>query len=369
MQHFDPHFHAARGDVPKISREQLPYFMKILAGNQSHRDLRIRRRRNHRFGPFAGIAPPDAVHVERRPDPGAFQRRISFFALRFENTERLAIGRLAKRRGGKLPMLLRSKLTDAVVKAGNRNAPFGIDQRSDHPGEHIDRIGYRSAVQTGMQVAVRPRHFDLNVTQTAQAAGDRRHLPRQQAGIRNQNDVGSQQLPVQAAPSGDAARTDLLFAFDHKFHIARERAGLQHGFQRLDMHIKLSLVVVGAARPDPAVADDRFERIGLPPVGRIDRHHVVMAVDQHGLSRRIDDFLGVNDRISFSGHHFGAVGSGTHQQSGQQFGTTHHVGRMHALRTDGRNPQQFEQLPDETLLVFVDIRFRFIHKSAFKRSG
>ena len=189
-----------------------------------------------------------------------------------------------------------------------------------------------------MQIAVRPGHFDLGIAQPPQSAGDRRHFPRQQTRIRNQDHIGFQQFPVLTAPFGNAARTDLLFAFDHKLHVASERAGLQHGFQRFDVHVKLSLVVIGPARPDTTVFDDRFERIGFPPFGRIDRHHVIMAVDQHGLSRRIDDFFSINDRISFGGHHFGAVGSGTHQQSGQQLGTTHHVGRMHALRTDGRNP-------------------------------
>ena len=48
-----------------------------------------------------------------------------------------------------------------------------------------------------------------------------------------------------------------------------------YGFQRLDMHIKLSLVVVGAARGIRPSRTTGSKRIGLPPVGRIDRHHVV----------------------------------------------------------------------------------------------
>ncbi len=124
-----------------------------------------------------------------------------------------------------------------------------------------------------------------------------------------------------------------------------------HRLERLGVHPQLALVVVGAAAPDTAVADDRFERLGPPLAARIDGHHVVVAVDQYGLGLGIDDLLGVNHRIALRGKYFGMVGAGLHQRRGQPFGAPRHVGFVLALRADRRDAQQVEQLADKAVFI------------------
>ena len=82
-------------------------------------------------------------------------------------------------------------------------------------------------------------------------------------------------------------RAALLLAFDHHRDVERKLAGHRlEGAASLDKGHRLALVVAGAARDDdfpPAVErlDARLERRRLPQIERIDRLHVVMAVEQH----------------------------------------------------------------------------------------
>ena len=59
----------------------------------------------------------------------------------------------------------------------------------------------------------------------------------------------------------EARERGFLFAFDEEFDIHRETAGLFHeGFDRLDMHEHLALVVGSTTGVDFAVAYGRFLR-------------------------------------------------------------------------------------------------------------
>ena len=98
---------------------------------------------------------------------------------------------------------------------------------------------------------------------------------------------------------------------------------------------------------------------------RIDRHHVVVAVDQHGFGLRIDDLLGIDHRIPGRGHHLGTVGAGLDQCSGEELGAALHVGFMLRLGADRRDAQQIEQLIDKTLFIVVYINLYLIHSNYF----
>jgi hypothetical protein len=82
-------------------------------------------------------------------------------------------------------------------------------------------------------------------------------------------------------------RADLLLALDQDRDVDRQRtrdllpgpAGLHKGHQ-------LALVVLGAARDDDlasigVIGDHGFERRTMPEIERIDRLHIVVAVEQH----------------------------------------------------------------------------------------
>ena len=74
---------------------------------------------------------------------------------------------------------------------------------------------------------------------------------------------------------------DFLFAFEDDLDVHRQAAVLlQVRLDRLEVHEDLALVVGRAARVDLAVAHRRLERRRLPQVERIDRLHVVVAVEE-----------------------------------------------------------------------------------------
>lgn len=113
--------------------------------------------------------------------------------------------------------------------------------------------------------------------------------------------------------------------------------------------------------PDAAVAHDGFERLGRPLLARIDRHHVVMAVDQHRFGLGVDDLLGEDHRIPLGGHHLGVVGTGLDERRRQMFGTAHHIPAVFRLRADRRNAQHLEQLFDEGVAVRADVIENLFH--------
>ena len=74
---------------------------------------------------------------------------------------------------------------------------------------------------------------------------------------------------------------DFLLALEDDADVDRQAAVLlQVRFDGLEVHEDLALVVGGAARVDLAVADRRLERRRLPQLDRIDRLHVVVAVEE-----------------------------------------------------------------------------------------
>ncbi len=157
-----------------------------------------------------------------------------------------------------------------------------IEQRGHKLRQHVGRVGYGTAVETRVQILVGTRYLDLHVGNAAQAACDRRRVERYHRRIGYQYYIGLQKLLVVGAELIQTRRADLLLAFEHELDVARQRIGSAHRLEGLGVHVELPLVVIGTAAPDAAVGHHRLERIGAPLVERIDRHHVVMAVDKHG---------------------------------------------------------------------------------------
>ena len=317
--------------------EEFAYLPEILVRNQPHRNLGRGFRGNHRLGSLAGITSPNAVDVERRTDSGAFEGGEPGFALDVADAERTLVGGQAERRLVESPALGGRELADIVVEARNRHAAVLVDKTGDEPGQHVGGVGDGTSEEPRMEVLVGPGHFNLHVSQPAQPAGNGGSGHGKHRGIRHQNDVGFQQLFIAAAETVKAGRPDLLLALQHELDVAGKRIGGAHGLERLGVHPQLPLVVVGAAGPNAAVLDDGLERVG-PPLGtRVDGHDVVVAVDQHGFSLGIDDFLGVHHRIAVGRHHLGPVGTRLDQSRGEPLGATLHVGLVLGLRADRRD--------------------------------
>ena len=236
-----------------------------------------------------------------------------------------------------------------------------VDQPRHEARQHVGRIGHRTAEESRVQVLVWSRNLDLHVGQAAQAARDRGGLHRDHRGVGHQDDVGLEHPLVLAAEVVEARRTDLLLAFEHELHVAGQAVGRAHRLESLDVHEKLPLVIVGTAAPDASLFHHRFERIGQPLADRLHGHHVVVAVDQHGLGRWVDDLLAVHHRISCGGHHFGPIRTGLDQRGGQMLRTAHHILPVRRLRTHRRDSQHLEQLVEEPILILLYIKLRFFH--------
>ena len=286
MQGADLHLHAARRDGAEVALEEAGDLAVVLIGHQAHRNLRRGLRRDHRLGPLADVAAPNAVDVERGADARAFDGRVARLALDVADRERTLVGRQAERRAVEGPALGLGQLAHVVVEARNGDVSVLVDQTCHQTRQHVGRIGHRTAEEPRVEVLVGSRHLDFHVGQAAQAAGDRGSLHRDHRGVRDEDDVGLEQLLVAAAEVVEALRADLLLALEHEFHVAGQRARRTHRLEGLGVHPELALVVVGAASPDAAVYYDRLEGLRAPLLARVDGHDVVVSVDKHGLRLR-----------------------------------------------------------------------------------
>ena len=193
--------------------------------------------------------------------------------------------------------------------------------RGKNVGQHVDRIARRAAEQPGMQVPVGAGEPDLFVHQATQRGRDRGRLCVPHAGIAHESEVAFELCGMLAHEAEQVFRTALLFAFDHHGNVERELAGDRlEGAASLDKGHGLAFVVASAAGDDDFSSaveglDARLERRRLPQIERIDRLHIVMAVEQHArrlavsliigfavaalTSRRLAD----DDRMSFRRTH------------------------------------------------------------------
>ena len=150
-------------------------------------------------------------------------------------------------------------------------------------------IGLRAAPPNRPECRSRSAQVSLHlfVDQPAQRRGDRRRLRVPHAGVADQRQVALELGGIVAHEAEQVFRAALLLALDQHGDVERQLAGHRlEGAAGLDEGHGLAFVVAGAARDDdlaPAVErlDARLERRRLPQIERIDRLHVVMAVEQH----------------------------------------------------------------------------------------
>ena len=323
---FHLHRHALRRDGLDMFRKELRDGLRILVRHQTHRNLRMRLARNDRLRPFADVAAPDAVHVQARTDAHALQRRETLLACERLHTQAAHIFlRIVRCPAQHLPVFP-AQLDHVVVEALDGDVAILVDQRIDHLAERVDRIVDRAAVVARVKVFLRPLDRNLHVGDAAHAAVDGRDLLVEHRRVGNQDDVAGQQLLVCLDPFRECRRAHFLLTFKDELDVVAELPGTHQIFERLDVHERLALVVIRTACVDGSVADLRLKGRGDPQVERIDRHHVVVAVDQDGRQFRIDQLFTVDHRMSGGLHDLGLVGAGSQQQLGQALGTTVHVG-------------------------------------------
>ena len=113
-----------------------------------------------------------------------------------------------------------------------------------------------------------------------------------------------------------------------------------HELEGLDVHEKLSLVVIRSTRIDCPVTDFRLERIGVPQFDRIHRLDIIMAVNEYGRKRRIHCLLSEYYRMAGSRIDGSLVCASFFQELHQSLRTAQHVRLVLLKRADRRNPEK-----------------------------
>ena len=154
---------------------------------------------------------------------------------------------------------------------------------------------------------------------------------------------------------------DFLLALDEELDVHRQAARLLHvRLDRLDVHEHLALVVGGAARVDLAVAHRRLERRAGPQIHRIDRLHVVVAVEQNRRLARGVQPLAVDNRVARRSMSR-TFCMPTAQRIGGPLRGAADVGGVLGKRADARNREVLLQLLDVAITVDVDEIDDLIH--------
>ena len=158
-----------------------------------------------------------------------------------------------------------------------------VGQLGQHLGQGVDGIGDRSAKRAGVQVAVGAGDAKLAVGDAAQAVGDGRHSGGELAAVADDHAIAREPVGVFFEEFLQRHAADLLFALDQELEVQRQAAfDGDPGLDALQVREQLALVVGGAAGVEFAVAAGGLERGRRPFLQRLDRLHVVMAVDQGG---------------------------------------------------------------------------------------
>ena len=117
-----------------------------------------------------------------------------------------------------------------------------------------------------------------------------------------------------------------------------------------------------AARVELAVADRRLERRRRPQVERIDRLHVVVAVEEDGRRTRRAQPFAVDDRVAGRLLDAGVLQADAGHLVAGPLGAAAHVGRMAGQRADAGDGQILLQLVNVAVAVDVDEVDDVVHK-------
>ena len=197
------------------------------------------------------------------------------------------------------------QVVHAVIEAGNGDAAVVVPYGAENFRQQPDRVLRRAAEHAGMQVAVGAGDLHVLIDQSAQRGGDRRRLGVPHGGVADQRQVELELVGIVAHELEQMLRAAFLLALDHGGDRQRQLAGDRlEGAAGLDEGHGLAFVVAGPARDDDLAAagqrlDARLERRRLPQVQRIDRLHVIMAIEQHARA---------GDAVRLAHHHRMALG-------------------------------------------------------------
>ena len=243
--------------------------------------------------------------------------------------------------------------------------PAAILHLRDHLREDERRVGDGAAKGSGMQIGVAAFQLDLAVHEAAQAVTDRRHAAGEHRRVGDHDDVGFERVLVRDDEVVEVRAADLFLALENDPDVHRQPAVLlQVRLDGLEVHEDLALVVGRAARVDLAVADGRLERRRLPQVERIDRLHVVVAVEQDRRRALRAEPVAVHDRIARRLDEPDVLHADAAHLVRAPLGATLDVGRVLGQRADARDGEQGLQFLEVFVAVDVDEVDDVVHRPA-----
>ena len=317
----------------------------VLVAHEPEGELGRGLRGQHRLAAGADIAAPDAVALGGRAGPDLLEHRIARLAARLAEADLAQERRVVE--GQRIPCGLHvvGHGMHAVVELGDGDPPGVVVDVGDHAADHPDRVQHRPAIHARMQIAGGALHGELGRGEAAQHGGDLGGLRVEQVRVTDQREIRLELVPVLGQEGNDRGRAAFLLAFEQDRQVAGQAARDRlPGAERLDEGHQLALVVAGAAGADHlagrSLLDRRVEGVALPQLERVDRLHVIMAVNQqmrpvalvmrhhHRLARRVAP-RGVEAETRKLGH--------------QPVGRGLAVGVIGRIGRDRGDPEQLEQ--------------------------
>ena len=268
--------------VRDVRRHQLLDLGGFLVGHQTAAHLGHRLRREDGLGAFARVAAEQAVHLAGRARPELLEHGIACLAAQCGRARFLAELLVVEGQRSHLLADLLGPRVHCVVKARDRDASAFVVHGRENAGERHGRIDNRAAVATGMQVLRGALHVDLEVRQPSQRRQDARQAGSEHGRVADDARVARELGGVRLDERREMLAADFLFAFREHDDVHGQRAArLEMRLERLHVEEELSLVVHGATRVEPSVADGRLEGRRRPQLERLCGLHVVVAVNQH----------------------------------------------------------------------------------------
>ena len=235
--------------------------------------------------------------------------------------------------------------------------------------QHHRRVGDGAAKRSGMEVALGPAQIELAIDEAAQPVADRRHAAVEHRRIGDHHDVGGELGLMGLDEVVEVGGPDFLLAFEDDLHVDRELPGLlQVRLDGLEVHEDLALVVGRAARVDLAVANGGFKRRRLPQLERVDRLHVVVAVEEDGRRALGAQPVAIDDRVAWCLDEADVVEADASHLLGGPLGTAADVAGMLRQRADARNGEVGLQLLDVAVAIGVDVVDDVVHWSQLSQS-
>ena len=246
----------------------------------------------------------------------------------------------------------RGRRCHVVVDAWDLDMTLGILRLGEKLNQSVDGVGRGTAVHAGVEIARRSLRFHFHVHQAAQADAESGYAVSEQFGIGDQRHVGFQFLRMFGNVLGDRLAADFLLALNQELHIERKCAmhGLQ-GFDGLDVHVHLTLVIAGATGIDVAVADGWLKGRRVPKLQRVRRLNVVVPVAENSRFPGRMEPIGVDQRVTLGRNHLDVFQASGAQTAGDEFSRAVDIRFVIGQGTDARNAQQVEKLVEQSTFV------------------